>query len=354
MKSNLIIKEAKEVKTFIEKNKDLPKFCTIGDNEYSIYTTAYLFAKLLTNPKASDVKVKTIKAPNKTFTGKINEKITSPDYKDMIKRYVKYVEENERTPVYITSVKTKTEVKYDLFIYCLAKIIVFYFNNNNTFPLYCEFKTTDLIKEKKKEVKKAQFIKNNCTNPYTSEPHYTSEGCNKLGQCTGWWCGPHSIHQAIKKFGITNFTEKQIAAWAGATTSGTGHPGLQTAIAQISKKSGIKLSVQWKNFSDMGSTNEERLKNIAEILCKDNKAIIWHIAYINGGSSTNGKHFGHYECIDKINTSSKFVRALNSLGNKKSDGSYTGKLQDRTYNVQSYFAKNTPGGQPALCIITKG
>lgn len=158
----------------------------------------------------------------------------------------------------------------------------------------------------------------------------------------------------MRKFGITQYTEHQIAAWAGTTTAGSGHPGINTAIAKISKNTGIKLSVQWKNFSDMGATDEERFKAIAKIICNPNKAVIWHIAYINGGNSINGKHFGHYEYIDKINILTKYVRALNSLGDKKADGSYSGRLQDRAYSVQAYFARNTPGSQPALCIITKG
>ena len=360
MKINLIVKEAQEVKSFIEKNKELPRYCTINGNEYSIYTTAYLFAKLLTNPKANDIKVVTINAPNKTFKGIINEKITSPDYKDMIKRYISYVEANKRTPVYITSVKSKTQVKYDLFIYCMAKIITFYFGHANTFPLYCEFNSNDLIKSAVKKTtvatktKTVAKVKNNCANPYTSEPHYLTEGCNKLGQCTGYWCGPHSIHQAMKKLGITKFTEKQIARWAGTTTSGTGHPGINTAIKKIGNETGKKFNVQWKNFSDMGSTDAERFAAIGKILCQPNKAIIWHIAYIDGGESTNGKAFGHYECLDKIDTAKKTVRALNSLGIKKRDGSYPGRLQTRSFNVQAYFAKHTSGGQPALCIITKG
>ena len=104
----------------------------------------------------------------------------------------------------------------------------------------------------------------------------------------------------------------------------------------------------------MGATDKERFKNIAKLLCKDNTAIIWHILYINGGTGVSGKGFGHYECIDKINTSTNYVRALNSLGDKNNDGSYKGRLQDRAYSIQAYYARNTYGGQSALCIITKG
>lgn len=365
MKTTLIIQEAKEVKTFVDKNKSLPKFCTINNNEYSIYTTAYLFAKLLANKKSSNIDVINVQAPTSQYKDTIKEDVVSADYYDMIKRFVAYCEKNKKAPAYVTTVKSQTKVSCKLFIYCLSKIIVFYYSHNNTSPLYCSFNKADMQDAKKattKATKKATTststkkktavtTKTKCSNPYTSSPHYTEKGCNKLGQCTGWWCGPHSIHQAIRKFGITKYTEKQIAGWAGTTTAGTGHPGINTALAKISKMSGKKLSVQWKNFSDMGANNAERFANIAKLICKNDTAIIWHIAYINGGNSTNGKHFGHYEYVDKINTASKYVRALNSLGDKKSDGSYTGKLQDRTYDVQGYFARNTPGNQPALCII---
>lgn len=366
MKSSFVIREAKEVKQFIEKNKALPKFCTINNNAYDIYTTTYLFAKFLQNRTKKDIAIKNIKQPNVNTKSSINEKVLPNDYLDMTNRFVKYCEVNKKVPSYVLTKKSKTKVSFELFTYCLSKIITFYSNNSNTLPAYCTFNSSDIQNKTttttttqkttttststtKKVVKKS-----NCENPFTSSPHYTTEGCNKLGQCTGYYCAPHSIHQAMKKFGITKFSENQIAQWAGTTTSGTGHSGVNTAIAKISKESGVKLNVKWKNFSDMGETDKERFANIAKILCKSNTAIIWHILYINGGSGIVGKGFGHYECLDKINTATGYVRALNSLGDKKADGSYKGRLQDRMYAIQAYYAKHTNGEQPALCIITKG
>lgn len=363
MKSQSIIKEAKEVKAFIEKNKKLPNFCTIDNQEVSIYTASYMFAKLLTNRKATDIKLVNIKQSTKSAKAKINEKITSIDYMDMVKRFVKYCEANKKIPAYVTSVKSKTKVDYPLFTYCLCKIVVYTYSHNNTLPLYCEFKDTDIQSPVDTGVTVKKTTSPSTSKPaqtakpktlFVSEPHYISEGCNKLGQCTGYFCGPHSIHQCMKKFGITAYSEKQIASWAGTTTSGTDHNGINTAIAKISRNAGVKLTVEWKNFSDMGDTAEARFKAVGKLLADPNVAILWHIAYINGGNGTSGKRFGHYECVDKINTETKYVRALNSLGNKKSDGSYAGKLQDRKYDVQAYFAKHTSGGQKALCIIRRG
>ena len=395
MKTSLIIQESKQIKQFIEKNKSLPQICTINGNEYSIYTTSYLLGKFLQNTKKTSINVKTIGGYNTQANDKINEKILPNDYLDMNNRFIKYCETNKKVPSYITTKKSKTKVSYELFVYCLCKIITFYSNNSKTLPAYCTFNSSDIkfkqttkkttqkttktsTSSVKKTTKKTTATtsdtkkttqqttttstssvkkttkKTNCTNPYTSSPHYMQEGCNKLGQCTGYYCAPHSIHQAIKKLGITKYTEKQIAGWAGTTTGGTGHPGINTAIAKIAKESGVNLKVQWKNFSDMGNSDKERFENIGKLLCKSNVAIIWHILYINGGASVSGKGFGHYEYVDKINTSTHYVRALNSLGDKKTDGSYKGRLQDRAYSIQAHYARNTNGGQPALCIITKG
>jgi hypothetical protein len=95
------------------------------------------------------------------------------------------------------------------------------------------------------------------------------------------------------------------------------------------------------------------MKAIGELLNKSNVAVGWHILYCDSGSATTGGRYGHYEVIDKINTKTQYVRALNSLGVKRRNGTYMGHLQDRSYAVQDYYAKHTPGNQKAILIITK-
>ena len=373
-----IITESAEIKAFIEKHNKLPLTNTINNKTYNIYTTSYLMSKLvLNNCKDTTYNTPSITKYNVTqHKDTINEEVYKSDYLDMIKRFVKYCESNHKVPSTIHTKNTNVKASFELYTYCISKIIVFY-NKNKYLPNYCTFNKKDLqnanttTSNTKKETskststntkttnstKKSATKNNNCTNPYTSTPHYHEHGCNKLGQCTPYWCGPHSIHQAIRKFGITQYSEKQIAAWAGSTTSGTDHNGINTAIAKISKLTGKKLTVKWVNFSDLGKTTEERFTKLGKIICQPNKALITHIKYINGGqdqaTSTN-KGFGHYEGIDKINTKTKYVRALNSLDTKKSDGSYTGVLQDRTFKTEASYLAYTPGGQKAICIITLG
>lgn len=370
VKASSILNEAKEIKRFVETNKALPKQCTLNDGQvFDIYDMSFMMASALLNTRAEMWTFdKGIQKYNVSrYNDKINNvKVSNSRYMDMVSRFVSYTKKNARVPSNIMVSGEHGSASFELFTFCVAKILAF-FHEKHTLPSYCIFNKADLqvnatskLNAQKKavtstsnKVKTAKKVKGNCENPYTSTPHYHGHGCNRLGQCTSYYCGPHSIHQAIRKFGITKFSEKTLAGWCGTTTNGTDHQGINTCIAKVSKETGIKLSVQWKNFSDMGKTDGQRFIAIAKLLCDPKVAIIWHIAYSDGGRSANGKKFGHYETIDRINISTDYVRAMNSLGDRSNNGSYYGHLQDRPYKVQSSFARNTPGGQPALCIIRK-
>ena len=309
-------------------------------------TLYYKKAKKLLKQKPKNINVK---APsNISYNHTINEKVYKADYMDMLKRFVDYCEKHKQYPNYVTTKQSKTPSSYKLFAYCIDKIVRF-IDKNGYYPNYCTFNYKD-IQSKTSSTKKS----NNCTNPYVSSPHYTSNGCNKLGQCTPYYCGPHSIHQCLRKFGITKYSEKQLASWTGTTTNGSDHNGINTCIAKVAKESGVKLKTEWKNFSDLGKDTNSRFSALAKLLCKPNIAVLTHIGYQGSGESATGALFGHYECLDYINLTTKKVRALNSLGVKKSDGSYPGHLQYRSFQLQATYFRNTPKGQKAICIITKG
>lgn len=367
MKSSYIINEAKEVKAFIEKNKALPKFCTINDNQYSIYTASYLFGKLLANITKTDISVKNVSGPSTGFKSTINEKILPADYKDMNTRFINYCEKNGKVPAYITTVKSKKQVQYSIFVYCLCKIIVFYFNNSKTLPAYCLFNSSDIkntattttnttTKTTSSTSTSSKTAKNTkCQNPYTSSPHLTTPQTG-LGQDYPWDCSCAALQQCFYKLSGKKINESTLIKVMGVTTSGIGHEGFSTAIAWFNKKYGTKYKITWKNFSDLGNTRDKRFEALGKLLCKDNTAILTHIGYGNAGEkpiTSSTKIFGHYECIDKINTKTKYVRALNSLGTKKNLNSYYGHLQERSFATQASFFANTPGGQKAICIITK-
>ena len=142
-------------------------------------------------------------------------------------------------------------------------------------------------------------------------------------------------------------------SWAGTTHQGTGHLGLETAVAIAAKKYKVDLHVTWKNFSDMGDTIDERFEAVGKLMSRPDTAVGWHIGYQDSGEKATGTIVGHYEGADKIDTVNKRIRVLNSLGYKVNTNAYQGHLQWRPYSLQAHYAANTPKGQPALMIVTK-
>lgn len=380
MKTSLVIQEAKEVKQFIEKNKTLPKFCTINNNQYSIYTASLLFGKFLQNRKSTNIDAKNIQNYNTKNNYKINEKILPNDYLDMNNRFVKYCNTYQRVPSFITTKKSKEKVSYELFVYCLCKIITFYSNNSKTLPAYCIFNSSDIqnkatskttnvkkttsstsnaskktVSSKTKNTKTTKTAHPNCKNPYTSKPQLLTTQ-NGLGQDYPWDCSCAALQQCFFKLSRKKIPESTLIKVMGVTTSGVGHDGIATGIAWFNKKYGTKYKLQWKNFSDLGSTRDKRFTALAKLLCRDDTAILTHIGYGNSGKSPITKNttiFGHYECLRAIDVKNQTVTALNSLGDKRNLNAYYGHIQTRSFATQASFFANTPGGQSAIAIITK-
>ncbi|WP_407415497.1 hypothetical protein [Methanobrevibacter sp.] len=191
-----------------------------------------------------------------------------------------------------------------------------------------------------------------CKNPFISSPHYLNQGAGALGQITPYDCGPHCIHQGLRKFGVTNISESELMSYCGTTTSGTSHDGILTGIAKAAKKAGINIKTEWKNYSDFGKTDAERMKSLGELMCKKNVFLFFHLWYSASGSDIDDKNgCGHYEAIDKINIKTGYVRALNSLGSRCSYPGYCGHLQDRKFSIQSHYIKGI--SQKSVCIMTK-
>lgn len=332
---------ATTVKNYIDKNKKLPSTVTINKVKYTWPQIWYILSYAVNNLGKSLTKVPNVKRCTKANGKVINEKITSSDYKDQAKRILQYMKQNGKAPNFVTTVKSKTRVRPRVSIDALARAVVYYYSK----------KKLTSITFNSKRFKSSSKPTTECTGPrYTSSPHWTEQGAGYLGQINPYNCGPHSVRQSIKKFGI-NISESTLASWAGTTTSGTDHDGINTAIAMAAKKAGVKIDVEWKNFSELGSNDAARFKALGELLCQKNVAAFLHILYSGAGDYYDpDDECGHYEPLDRVNTETKYVRALNSLGSRDGYG-YYGHLQDRTFNLEAQYISGI--SQKSVCILRK-
>ena len=162
------------------------------------------------------------------------------------------------------------------------------------------------------------------------------------GQVSSVHCADHCIKQILRRFGITGYSEWTIGKYAGTTSAGTSHQGIETAIAKIAQLEGIKLKVEWKNFSDLGSNSKERWKKYGDLMTDDNKGVFHHELYRN--------QYGHYSVLKQVNINSMGLIVQNSLGSKCGSG-YCGYMESRSCSTQERYLRGI--SQKSICIITK-
>lgn len=334
MKKEYIIKEAKQVKEYVERSKKVPATNTYANGTiYSIYTTSYLFASIIRDWKSKSVDPVSFRIYNEKIRDSIDQNVLKDDYLVMIKNFINFCKKNNRVPAYITTQKTKTKVSFELFTYCLAKIVVYY-AEHNALPNYCHFVkgfVSDSQSSKKPSHNGGQSVAT-CQNRINS-----AKGCEAMGQNNNYYCGVSALQKCLYKFGITKYSQKQLAQFCGTTTAGTSHQGLRTGIAYVSKRTGNKLSVKEAYFSDY------TLKQLKEILCNPRKAIICHSLYRS--------KYGHYESWKAVDVDKKEIEVINSLGDKCPLGCFCGYIEHRSYSTQKQYCNGI--SQKSLLIITK-
>ena len=178
-----------------------------------------------------------------------------------------------------------------------------------------------------------------CNLPVTQSPLLLASGSGNLGQKTGYSCGPHSLMQGFYNLTGRDISESTIMGWAGTTTAGTGHSGLNTAVAQFNRTYGENIKIKWCNLSDFGNSTSEQFQNIAKLKC-EGKFIFYHLLYRN--------EWGHYETYKTCYNS--YFDIANSLGSKQGSG-YYGYIEERNYNTQRQYISGI--SQPSVCLMWK-
>lgn len=340
-----LVTEASQLKNFLEKNKKLPKPATLTTGEtippYSIAYLLSIAAKDTLKSKSYEL-INVIIYNEKAHKDTINADVVKKDYMIMIDNFINFCRKYHRVPRYITVPSSQIKVSFELYLYCLSKIIVFV-DKNNTLPKYCNFNKGFNANTKKVTIPSKKVIKqststNKNTKTFNSSPHPTKKGCGGMGQDTSYYCGVSALQKCLFKFGITDLSQKTLASWAGTTQAGTSHQGLATAVAMVNKKKGTKIKITEKNFSDIG------WEGVGKILANPKQDIIFHNCY--------RLKYGHYEVCNQVNLTNNVEKVLNSLGDKCTNTCYCGYVENRTASeFKKYMAAIS---QKSLIILTKG
>lgn len=279
------------------------------------------------------------------ISGNTTRKIYLNTWTDIMTRYNNYTKNNGKEPnicyidknnpyEYITNKKYKEMLnRYETYIK----------EHNNTKPNYVAINKTSVTTTNTATTTTTTTPTNTNYTIFTVSHLCERSGGDCLGQSNSVRCGPHSIKQCLRRFGITGYSEATIAGYAGTTSNGTDHQGLNTAIAKIAQKEGINLKVEWKNFSDLGNTTKERFKKYGDLMTDPDKALFCHVLYRN--------RYGHYETLKRVNTNNSGLTVANSLGSKCTSTAYCGYMESRSFSThQSYLSGIS---QKSICIITK-
>ncbi|WP_458456230.1 putative glycoside hydrolase [Methanobrevibacter sp.] len=326
IKNSDIYTLANTVKTGVEKNKKLESSFKVGNVSYTSSEVAYAFSYAINN-LSSDCTIPSLKAYASDTGDSMNEQVIPSDVKDQAKRIVQYIKQNGQCPAYVTTVKSKKRASVKMFVYAFARTLVWYKNHSKTFPNYTTYDTSAFSSSSTSTTSNGLYS------------YMTSQGCSGMGQCNGYNCGPNSLQQCFYRLTGIKVAESTIASWAGTTTSGTDHEGLNTAVAKFNKTYGTNIKITWKNFSELGSSLDARCKALQSYI--DKGAVFVHLLYRN--------QYGHYEVVKSA--TSDPLSILNSLGDKCSSPAYCGYIESRSRSTQQSYINGI--SQKSIAILTK-
>lgn len=275
---------------------------------------SYYYCKCILNKKKNVKRV--TQADAKNVTGQsVNVTLTKKEYTDKMKKYCKWVEDHQSLPNYITIKDKKVKPKiWNAYVGYLFKV----YYETGKLPASRPIKSN---------------IYNTSSSSTSLHNYLTNKGCSGMGQCTGYYCACNSLQQSFYRLTGIKVDEKTIAGWAGTTSDGTDHAGINTAVAKFNKKYNKNIKINWYNFSELSWTK------ISEFIKKG--AVFFHLLYRN--------RWGHYEPIQSVGDT---LKILNSLGSSCGSGTYCGYIESRSKSEQKSYINGI--SQKSVAVLTNG
>ncbi|MBZ9571033.1 transglutaminase domain-containing protein [Methanobrevibacter sp. TMH8] len=134
---SLIWAASTSLKSYVNKNKKLPNYVTISGKKYSIPEFLYLLSKAINTKLAGSsgaITVKSgVKSPSSASGSSISKIFTKAQYNDMAKRFVNYINSNNRAPNYLAAKYGVGNIQYQTAIYGLV-CVGDYINTKKAIP----------------------------------------------------------------------------------------------------------------------------------------------------------------------------------------------------------------------------
>ncbi len=157
-------------------------------------------------------------------------------------------------------------------------------------------------------------------------PRYTTNK-STMKQETNYWCGPNALQLVWYELTGKLVSESTIAKYAGTTTVGTGHTGLEKALKQLAKDSNIDVSIIWNYLSDLG------YDGLGKLVKDKTVGIFVHSKYKN--------KYGHYEYVIGVNPKTRKLMINNSLSG--------GWIEYRSFDTMTQYINGI--SQKSICKV---
>lgn len=300
--------KSKEIKANVEKDYKLGVYEQWG----------YYIAKAIIKPYTDIPRNKSMGVAPKPVGDKVKMRIPKNDYVKLAKDLIYFVEKKNRMRNYL-DYKGK-RIRCRLYVYMFSKILVYYAEHKEL-PNYVDINYRVFYKP---EVKKLY-------------DYLTDEGCSGMGQCTPYYCGPNSLQQCFYRLTGIHVSESTIAEIVGTTSDGSDHDGLNTAVAWFNREYNKNIKINWYNFNDLGSNDNERWSKMSSLIKEG--AVFCHLLYRD--------EWGHYEVPKSIGDD---LEILNSLGDYCDYPAYCGYIETRSKSTQKRYIQGI--SQKSIAVLS--
>lgn len=207
-----IITAASIIKNYVDANKTLPTYVSVGGVKYTMAQFSYMMTQAIANiykGSSANVVVIDIKDPSNPSGDSLDETIYTANYTTLCANILAFIAANGQMPNYASYGSSK--ISYELYSYAFAKILIFY-GNNAGLPNYCTFQSSVFVNNTV-----SNGTAGNISYAYTANSSQYKKGLNEVNTVTDLstylsCTGHNAANSAIRSL-ATQLTSGLTSTW---------------------------------------------------------------------------------------------------------------------------------------------